>query len=310
MKRQETLSQRDLELLNAYLDNALNEKERQHFEERLARSLPLQKKLKEYTQLKVAPRELPKQPSPRNFTLSPEQARAYKPGPKLYPAFSYVALTAVLLLAIVFSSEFFFNQFSTPMATQMGSPTMEAETFAVKSSDKEPEPLIFTWGYPEIGGMGGGAGGSGLESGTTFTITGLNQGAEALGQDTIIAGGGMETPAPEVGALSVPPEEGTGVGEGEEEATPSPEATPMPTEVEPPFLAATPASVTVEPLILGLQEDKAGQIIAKYPQPSDQEAKAEPTQTWRTLVSDKVKIGLAAIAALFGILALVFYTKR
>ena len=310
MKRQETLSQRDLELLNAYLDNALNEKERQHFEERLARSLPLQKKLKEYTQLKVAPRELPKQPSPRNFTLSPEQARAYKPGPKLYPAFSYVALTAVLLLAIVFSSEFFFNQFSTPMATQMGSPTMEAETFAVKSSDKEPEPLIFTWGYPEIGGMGGGAGGSGLESGTTFTITGLNQGAEALGQDTIVAGGEMETPAPEVGALSVPPEEGIGVGEGGEEATPSPEATPIPTEVEPPFLAATPASVTVEPLILGLQEDKAGKIIATYPQPSDQEAKAEPTQMWQTLVSDKVKIGLAAIAALFGILALVFYTKR
>jgi hypothetical protein len=310
MKRQETLSQRDLELLNAYLDNALNEKERQHFEERLARSLPLQKKLKEYTQLKVALRELPKQPSPRNFTLSPEQARAYKPGPKLYPAFSYVALTAVLLLAIVFSSEFFFNQFSTPMATQMGSPTMEAETFALKSSEKEPEPLIFTWGYPEIGGMGGGAGGSGLESGTTFTITGLNQGAEALGQDTIVAGGGMETPAPEVGALSVPPEEGTGVGEGGEEATPSPEATPIPTEVEPPFLAATPASVTVEPLILGLQEDKAGQIIATYPQPSDQAEKAEPTQMWRTLVSDNVKIGLAAIAALFGVLALVFYTKR
>ena len=44
MKRQETLSQRDLELLNAYLDDALKEKEKQRFEARLARSLPLQKK--------------------------------------------------------------------------------------------------------------------------------------------------------------------------------------------------------------------------------------------------------------------------
>ncbi len=301
MKRQETLSQLDLELLNAYLDNALNEKERQHFEERLARSLPLQKKLKEYTQLKVALRELPKQPSPRNFTLSPEQARAYKPGPKLYPAFSYVALTAVLLLAIVFSSEFFFNQFSTPMATQMGSPTMEAETFAVKSSEKEPEPLIFTWGYPGGIGMGGGGGGS------SFTITSIDQtGKEGVdGQ----VGEGMVTPTPEVGILSVPTDMGTGGGT-EEPVIPSPEATPIPTEVEPPSLATTPESVTVEPLILGLQEDKAGQIIATYPQPSDQDAKAEPTQMWRTLVSDKVKIGLAAIAALFGILALVFYTKR
>ena len=302
MKRQETLSQRDLELLNAYLDNALNEKERQHFEERLARSLPLQKKLKEYTQLKVALRELPKQPSPRNFTLSPEQARAYKPGPKLYPAFSYVALTAVLLLAIVFSSEFFFNQFSTPMATQMGSPTMEAETFAVKSSEKEPEPLIFTWGYPGGMGMGGGGGGS------PFIITSIDQTGKGAVDGEV--GEGMVTPTPEVGILSVPPDMGTGGG-NEEAVTPSPEATPIPTEVEPPSLAATPASVTVEPLILGLQADKTGKVIATYPQFPDEAAlQAETTQMWRTLVSDKVKIGLAAVAALFGILALIFYTKR
>ena len=302
MKRQETLSQRDLELLNAYLDDALNEKEKQRFEARLARSLPLQKKLKEYTQLKVALRELPKQPAPRNFTLSTEQARAYKPGPKLYPAFSYVALTAVLLLALVFSSEFFFNQFSTPMATQMESPTMEAETFAVKSSEKEPEPLIFTWGYPGGMGMGGGGGGS------SFTITSIDQTGKEGGDGQV--GEGMVTPTPEVGILSVPPDMGTGGG-NEEAVTPSPEATPIPTEAEPPSLAATPASVTVEPLILGLQTDKTGKVIATYPQfPDEAASQAEPARMWRSLVSDKVKIGLAAIAALFGILALVFYTKR
>ncbi len=302
MKRQETLSQRDLELLNAYLDDALNEKEKQRFEARLARSLPLQKKLKEYTQLKVALRELPKQPAPHNFTLSPEQARAYKPGPKLYPAFSYVALTAVLLLAIVFSSEFFFNQFSTPMATQMESPTMEAETFAVKSSEKELEPLIFTWGYPGGMGMGGGGGGS------TFTITSIDQTGKGGGDGEV--GEGMVTPTPEVGILSVPPDMGTGGG-NEEAVTPSPEATPIPTEAEPPSLAATPASVTVEPLILGLQTDKTGKVIATYPQfPDEAASQAEPARMWRSLVSDKVKIGLAAIAALFGILALIFYTKR
>ena len=303
MKRQETLSQRDLELLNAYLDDALNEKERKQFEERLARSLPLQKKLKEYTQLKVALRELPKQPAPRNFTLSPEQARAYKPGPKLYPAFSYVALTAVLLLAIVFSSEFFFNQFSTPMATQMESPTMEAETFAVKSSDEKPEPLIFTWGYP--GGLSEGAEGSGMGGGSSFTITSIDETDQEMGEE---AGGGIETAVPDVEAPSFPPEEGV---EGSGEAvTPTPEATPIPTEAEPPILSAIPESVTVEPLILGLQEDKAGQIISTYPQLSDQAEKAEPARMWRTLVSDKVKIGLAAMAALSGILALIFYTKR
>lgn len=305
MKRQETLSQRDLELLNAYLDDALNEKERKQFEERLARSLPLQKKLKEYTQLKVALRELPKQPAPHNFTLSQEQARAYKPGPKLYPAFSYVALTAVLLLAIVFSSEFFFNQFSTPMATQMESSLMEEEPLAVKSADEKPEPLIFTWGYPGGMGMGGGAGGSGLGGGSTFTITSIDETDQEMGKE---AGGGIETAVPDVEAPSFPPEKGV---EGSGEVfTPSPEATPLPTEAEPPILSAAPESVTVEPLILGLQEDKAGQIISTYPQPSEQAAEAEPARMWRTLVSDKVKIGLAAMAALFGILALIFYTKR
>ncbi len=307
MKRQETLSQRDLELLNAYLDDALNEKERKQFEERLARSLPLQKKLKEYTQLKVALRELPKQPAPHNFTLSQEQARAYKPGPKLYPAFSYVALTAVLLLAIVFSSEFFFNQFSTPMATQMESSLMEEEPLAAKSADEMPEPLIFTWGYPGGMGMGGGAGGSGLGSGSTFSITSIDKTAKVGGDEEV--GEGIVTPTPEVGILSVPPDMGTGGGD-EEAVTPTPEATPIPTEAEPPILSAIPESVTVEPLILGLQEDKAGQIISTYPQLSDQAEKAEPARMWRTLVSDKVKIGLAAMAALFGILALIFYTKR
>ena len=187
------------------------------------------------------------------------------------------------------------------MATQIGSPTMEAETFALKSSEKEPEPLIVTWGYPCGMGMGGGGGGS------TFTITSIDQTGKG-GVDGEV-GEGMVTPTPEVGILSVPPDMGTGGG-NEEAVTPSPEATPIPTEAEPPILSAIPESVTVEPLILGLQEDKAGQIISTYPQPLEQAAEAEPARMWRTLVSDKVKIGLAAMAALFGILALVFYTKR
>ncbi len=179
---------------------------------------------------------------------------------------------------------------------------MEAETFAVKSSEKEPEPLIFTWGYPGGMGMGGGGGGS------TFTITSIDQTGKG-GVDGEV-GEGMVTPTPEVGILSVPPDMGTGGG-NEEAVTPSPEATPIPTEAEPPSLAATPASITVEPLILGLQADKTGKVIATYPQfPDEAASQAEPARMWRSLVSDKVKIGLAALAALFGILALIFYTKR
>jgi len=303
MKRQETLSQRDLELLNAYLDDALNEKEKQRFEARLARSLQLQKKLKEYTQLKVALRELPKQPAPRNFTLSQEQARAYKPGPKLYPAFSYVALTAVLLLAIIFSSEFFFNQFATPMAAQMESPTMEAESFAVKSAEEEPEPLIFTWGYPGIGGMGGGA-----EGGFSYGINIMIAPTPEEQIDTTVSGEEAETPPEEGGIPTETPE--WGMGGGSEETYPL-EATPTPTTPAPETVPETPRVTAVEPLILGLQADKVGKVIATYPQfPDETASQAEPARMWRNLVSADVKIALAAAAALFGILALVLYIKR
>lgn len=308
MKRQESLSERELEMLSAYLDDALAPKDKQRFEERLARSLSLQKTMKEYTQLKVALRNLPQQPAPRNFTLSPEQARAHKPAPKLYPAFSYVALTAVLLLALVFSTEFFFNQFSTPMMAQIESPTMEAGASAIKSTEApQPTPMIFTWN--SSGGMAGGAGGSGLGGGSTFTITSINEKTQAGGNGE--AGGGIETPTEEAEIMSLPPGMGTGGGGGGEEVTPVPEATPVPTEVEPRALSATSEGTTIEPLILGIQQDKAGQVITASPQfPEETTPQEEPTRSWTKLVADDIKLILAGVAALFGILALVFYIKR
>jgi hypothetical protein len=150
-----------------------------------------------------------------------------------------------------------------------------------------------------------GGGGSSIGGGSTFIITSNDETNQEIGGE---AGGGIQTAVPEVEAPSFPPEENV-EGSGEV-VTPSPEATPMPTETEPPSLSASPASITVEPLILGLQEDKAGQIVSTYPQTADQAEEAEPVRTWQTLVSDNVKIGMAALAALFGILALVFYTKR
>jgi hypothetical protein len=299
MKRQEnTLSNHELENLTAYLDGALSEKEKQRFEARLARSLPLQATLKEYTQLKAALRELPKQPAPRNFSLSPEQARAHKPAPKLYPAFGYIALTAALLLAVIFSSEFFFNQFSAPMATSMVSPELMATSPAPLTSGGEQEsaPLIFTWGYPP--GRGGGGGGMAVNYLPEKQTIAVSQ-----AQDTFIAGGGMETPTPEAGLLSVPPDMGTGGGVGEE-ATPTPEA-------ERQILSAEPEKVAVEPLILGMQADKAGQVVTATPQlPQVTATQSQPTRTWTRLVTDDVKIALAALAALFALLALVFYLKR
>ena len=54
--RQDTLPKRDNEALCAYLDGVMTGEERLKFEKRLAKSLRLQKALKEYTQLRLAVR--------------------------------------------------------------------------------------------------------------------------------------------------------------------------------------------------------------------------------------------------------------
>jgi hypothetical protein len=135
-----------------------------------------------------------------------------------------------------------------------------------------------------------------VRGGSTFSTTGIKQ-------ETIIAGGGMETPTPEAGILSVPSDMGTGGG-GEQEMP----ATP---ETEQQIQSILPTNITVEPLILGLQADKSGQIVATYPQlPQEAAPQAEAARPWTKLVTDNVKIAIAGVAALFGLLALALYLRR
>lgn len=299
--KQDTLPNKDNEALSAYLDGAMTGEDRQKFEKRLSKSLPLQKALKEYTQLRLAVRSLPCQSAPRNFSLTREEARALKRQPVLYPAFGFASLAAMLILALVFTSEFIFKNYSAPMAREMSS---EAALSAAPSQedalDAQPQPQIFTWGGAY--GMGGGGAG-GIGGGAPAAAYGMGGG---LSVGTTIVGNTGEVQAAKPGEITETlPSEGAGAGilEAPEGETPQVQAFSAPMSSEP-----------VEPLIFGIREAEAGQIIASYP---PAEAKSAPetaadTQTKANpaLVSDVLKIGLLSAAFVFGLLGLVLYLKR
>lgn len=294
MTRQSKISAKDLENISAYLDNALSTTEKADFEVRLAKSLPLQKKLKEYTQLKVALKKLSYQPAPRDFTLTTEEARGIKRKPLFYPAFSYIALTAALLLALVFTSEFIFNNFSAPQPQDTQATLMLATEAPVEENVAATEaPQIFTWGYGYgVGGKTEGMGGGGS------TLMSTDQSGWGIG-------GGAATAGKDIGQ-----EEAL---DGEE-VSPNEESAIEDEKPEPTII--TPRSVvSVEPIIFGLRADEAGEVISVFPTEIPKEPDTQiPTEveTSREMItfSNYLKYGLTGVAVLFGALAFVYYRKQ
>jgi hypothetical protein len=294
--RQDTLPKKDNEALCAYLDGVMTGEERQKFETRLSKSLRLQKALKEYTQLRLAVRSLPCQPAPRNFTLTREEARAIKRQPVLYPAFSYASLASVLILALLFTSEFIFKTYSAPMAREVPSEPALMTVPSVESTAQAGQPQIFTWGSA-YGMGGGGAGGIGVGAPHTAYLPG-----GGYSMDTTIAEGTAEEPAPPEETL---PSEAGGGGLLETPTAETPEAQVFSVET---------STEPVEPLIFGVRESEAGQIVSSYP---PAQAKSAPetaadsqAEASRALVPDYLKIGLLTAAVVFALAALVFYLKR
>lgn len=298
MNRQDFLPKKDNEALCAYIDGMLTGEEKQKFEKRLAKSLRLQKALKEYTQLRLAVRRLPCQAAPRNFTLTREEARAIKRLPILYPAFGFASIAAVLILALVFTSEFIFKTYSAPMARELSSePALSAVPSEDNAREAQQQPQIFTWGGAY--GMGGGGAG-GIGGGAEGAPYGLGGGVP-IGNTFMGSSGAVIEAKPGEATETSPSEEGGAVLPPEE-------------ALQAAGMGAAISAEPVEPLILGIRDSEAGQIVSSYPQAETKTAPetAADTQTQanRALVSEYVKIGLLAAAFAFALLALVLYLKR
>ncbi|GAB4476344.1 MAG: hypothetical protein Kow0088_14150 [Anaerolineales bacterium] len=177
-----TLSDRDYELISAYLDGEVDDHQRKAIEYRLAEDAPFKLALERLSQTRQILRSQPQLRAPRNYTLSPKMLPASSP--KGWGIFPGLLRTASALASLLFFILFGMNWFamgrmivSAPLeqreaAFQEAAPTeMGAEQPALNTGIPSPEqptakgvaPPVHAPNIPypplaEIGGMGGGEG--------------------------------------------------------------------------------------------------------------------------------------------------------
>lgn len=260
MNKRKILSSGDWQLLSAYLDNQLSDKEKHQVDERLQTDPECRQTLELLLRTSKLLRSLPVRRVPRNFTLSAQSVQK-----KIIPSFMgvlrYSSAAAALLLVAAFTMDFL----QQPDLMAAGKTVEDIQPAAVameaaKVPAAEP-PMIIYWGAPAPvmglygkGGGGGGAEGSGLGGG------GAVPGFYGVGG----GGGGEPNLAPSVESAPVV------------EATPMVEiAVPETTEgVQPPEVELqVQAAPALEPLtgsgpILGIrapEERETADVVAEIP---------------------------------------------
>lgn len=135
------ISPRDYELISAYLDNQLSEKNRLFLETRLKAEPELRKELHEISKTRMLLRNLPRMRAPRNYYIK-AKAIPVRPTFKLAPVFGIVSAVASVLLALVIFGSTFLNT-SRPAALAPAIPPVEApisiqEESRVSATSVEP----------------------------------------------------------------------------------------------------------------------------------------------------------------------------
>lgn len=97
------------EALNAYLDDALSPKERQRFEQQLARDADLRQEVEQRRALQAQMRQMPRRRVPRNFTLDPAVYGRPQRQPlfQLYPAMRVAAVLTAIFFILAIGVELF-----------------------------------------------------------------------------------------------------------------------------------------------------------------------------------------------------------
>ncbi len=288
MNRQAEISEKDMTLLCEYLDDAMSIKDRAKFEKRLQQSPELKQALEDMTALKLGMRSLPVRKVPHQFTLTRGEAEKARRGRFLLSSFGWASVVSMILLAVIFGSEFIFSNFSAPQPAYEEPVTMmlenEAATESVmKQAEEEDAQPVYLLNWVSVGGKGGGGAG------------GIGGGGSITGDFMVGLGGGpVETYAEDAVAEPL---------QAEDLLEPT-EAARMLSEEK----------ITVEPLIFGVREDQLGQVIAVQPDEAPVpsitalregvEAEKEP------LIATNIKLILAGLAAIFGLIWLLLRFKR
>lgn len=130
------ITPQEQETLSAYLDNALNPRERQRLETHLQTRPELRAALEDLRQTQQLLRAAPVLRVPRNFTLTPEMAGLRTRPPRAYPAFQWAfALAMVLFVAVLGGEVFFSSPAAMPASDVALAPAIES--FAVEEAPLE-----------------------------------------------------------------------------------------------------------------------------------------------------------------------------
>jgi len=113
---------RDVELLNAYLDDEMDATQRQRLESRLSSDPGLKSIFDELRESRVVLRRLPQRRAPRNFTLTPKMAGIKPPLPRSYPILRFASAFAAILLFFTYAPNFLQR---VPLSLGAAAPMME-----------------------------------------------------------------------------------------------------------------------------------------------------------------------------------------
>ena len=300
MNWQAEISEKEMTLLCEYLDDALSIKDRAKFEKRLQQSPELKQALEDMTALKRSMRSLPCMSVPHQFTLTRSEAEKARRGRFLLPSFGWASVVSMILLAVIFGSEFIFTNFSAPhpvseplAMTLQNDATPES---ALREAEEEAAQPVYLLNWASGFGKGGGGGGD--------VAYGMGGGSAGMIAEDI--------------ALAEPmPSEDIAIAE----PIPSEEmfmAEPMQTEeiLESTEVANNPPQekITVQPLIFGVREDQLGQVITIEPDENEMSAVVtaqevvEPEK--EPIIPTDVKWLLAGLAAAFGLVWLLLKFRR
>lgn len=124
-------SDRNLELLSAYLDGELSGRDRERLETQLQKDEVLRNRYEELKRTRVMLRSLPKLRAPRNFLLTPEMVGQKEKSSRAFPVLRFASAFAALLLVLLFLGDLFVIPNPSP------APVMSAEIVESLQLEKE-----------------------------------------------------------------------------------------------------------------------------------------------------------------------------
>lgn len=155
------LTNRQWQLLSAYLDDQLKDNEKRQVEELLQQNEVAREALASLLRTRAVLRTMPMRKSPRNFTLSPETVK--KPVlPTLTAVLRFSSAMAALLLVAVLALDL--TGFAAPPTASRMAEDAASEMLAMEApaeGEEERPPIIIWGGLPPMMGAYGKGGGEG-----------------------------------------------------------------------------------------------------------------------------------------------------